>query len=323
MKRPAVFFDRDNTLIVCDGYLGDPAGVRLVDGAAAAVARARSLGFAIVTVSNQAAVAKGLFTEHDVEAVNVRLDELLRQENAEAIVDRHEYCPFHPEGTIDAYRRDSDLRKPKPGMLLRAAEALDLDLSKSWLIGDAGRDIEAGQAAGCRTIWFKPPDLAASTHAGNAPSRPADFEVTTLGDALERIAMVLSTEPAEEQAKAPAGDSVASDTSDGSPRASARNYQDGSAPPPQSPADNASTDFKRLEKLAEQILFEVRRRNEHPRQDFSVPKLLAGVTQVIAIAALIATYFVHDHEWIVPTLLIALTLQTLTISLLLMGRDHH
>src|SRR5205809_69885 len=131
MKRPAVFFDRDNTLIVSDGYLGDPAKVALIRGAADAVARARALGYAVVVFSNQSGVARGMFSEEDVQAVNARTDELLAAENSAAIVDRHEFCPFHPEGTIDVYARESDRRKPKPGMILAAAEKLAIDLARS------------------------------------------------------------------------------------------------------------------------------------------------------------------------------------------------
>src|SRR5687768_2181527 len=99
MKRAAVFFDRDNTLIACDEYLGDPAKVVLVPGAADAIARARQLGFVSVTVSNQSGVARGYFGEDAVHAVNARLDELLKETNPKAIIDRHEFCPFHPEAS--------------------------------------------------------------------------------------------------------------------------------------------------------------------------------------------------------------------------------
>src|SRR5687767_4056640 len=165
MKRPAVFFDRDNTLIVSDGYLGDPSKVTLVNGAAAAIARARELGYAVVVFSNQSGVARGMFSEEDVQAVNQRTDELLRAENSGAVIDRHEFCPFHPDGTIDVYARESDRRKPKPGMILAAAKAMALDLDQSWVIGDAGRDIEAGKAVGCRTILFHDPALKKSPAA--------------------------------------------------------------------------------------------------------------------------------------------------------------
>jgi HAD superfamily hydrolase (TIGR01662 family) len=100
MKRPTIFFDRDNTLIACDDYLGDPAKVTLVNGAADAVARARSLGYATVVFSNQSGVARGLFDETAVHHVNQRMDELLAEENPKAVIDRHEFCPHHPEATV-------------------------------------------------------------------------------------------------------------------------------------------------------------------------------------------------------------------------------
>src|SRR5438874_77846 len=118
MKRPAVFFDRDNTLIVSDGYLGDVAGVKLMDGAADAVARARLLGYATVVISNQSGVARGLFNEEAVHAVNAKIDQTLAEHNAHAVIDRHEFCPFHPDGSVERYKKESDLRKPKPGMIL-------------------------------------------------------------------------------------------------------------------------------------------------------------------------------------------------------------
>ena len=124
MKRPAIFFDRDNTLIACDDYLGDPAKVQLVPGAAEAVARARSLGYATVVISNQSGVARGYFDETAVHHVNQRLDEMLAEENPKAVIDRHEFCPDHPEASIEKYRRDSDRRKPGAGMIHSAAEAL-------------------------------------------------------------------------------------------------------------------------------------------------------------------------------------------------------
>src|SRR5690349_7876737 len=126
MKRPAIFFDRDNTLIVGSEYLGDPDDVVLMPGAADAVSRARALGYATVVVSNQSGVARGMFTEADVRAVNTRVEDYLREENPAAIIDRQEFCPFHPDGTVERYKRDSDLRKPKPGMITKAAELLAL-----------------------------------------------------------------------------------------------------------------------------------------------------------------------------------------------------
>jgi len=182
----AVFFDRDNTLIINDGYLGDPAGVVLMPGAAQAVARARQLGFAVVTISNQSGVARGLFDEAAVQAVERRVDELLRVQHTEAVIDLHLYCPYHPDAVVPAYRKVSELRKPGPGMLILAAKQLGLDLPGSWVIGDAPRDIEAGKRAGCRTILFQPPGISKSSAVAEK-AVPADFVVSSLKEAMDRI----------------------------------------------------------------------------------------------------------------------------------------
>jgi histidinol-phosphate phosphatase family protein len=192
--RPAVFFDRDNTLIESAGYLADPAEVRLIEDAAEAVARVRGLGFAVVVASNQSGVARGLFGEEQVHAVNRRIEELLRAAHPGAAIDRHEFCPFHPEALVERYRKDSELRKPRPGMLLRAAAELGLDLSRSWMIGDAPRDVEAGLAAGCRTILIRGPRLKTSPAAAERVSVQPDEVVATLAQAVRIIAARLGRE---------------------------------------------------------------------------------------------------------------------------------
>src|SRR4051794_30534553 len=198
MKRPAVFFDRDNTLIVSDGYLGDPSKVVLVDGAADAVARVRQLGYATVVFSNQSGVARGMFAEDAVHAVNAKMDEQLLDGNPTAVVDRHEFCPFHPEAMVEAYRQESPLRKPRPGMILQAAEKLALDLSRSWAVGDAPRDVEAGHAAGCRTILIKDPSLPPSAAANSASDVEPTFVVSSLREAVDVIERETLGTPARE-----------------------------------------------------------------------------------------------------------------------------
>jgi D-glycero-D-manno-heptose 1,7-bisphosphate phosphatase len=183
--KPALFFDRDNTLIVNDGYLGDPAQVVLIDGAAAAVAAAVNAGFVVVTVSNQSGVARGFFDESAVIAVNRKMDELLIAADPRAVIARHYYCPYLPDATVPRYRQESDLRKPAPGMLLLAALELNLDLKRSWLIGDADRDIDAGRAAGCRTVLFDPPSVVKSAVAGGAVT--ANYQTGSLVDAVRHI----------------------------------------------------------------------------------------------------------------------------------------
>ncbi|HEX8323296.1 MAG TPA: HAD family hydrolase [Tepidisphaeraceae bacterium] len=213
MRRPAVFFDRDNTLIVGNDYLGEPDKVVLVAGAAAAVSGCRQLGFAVVVVSNQSGVARGMFSEADVQAVNRRTDELLLAENPAAVVDRHEYCPHHPDGSVMAYRVNCDCRKPKAGMIYAAAEAMALDLPASWMVGDAPRDIAAGRAAGCRTILIIDPTLAPSPAALQTADVPADFLVGSLTEAAEVIAKAASqindAPPASPVTVAPVEPSVA------------------------------------------------------------------------------------------------------------------
>jgi D-glycero-D-manno-heptose 1,7-bisphosphate phosphatase len=187
IPRPAVFFDRDNTLIINDGYLGEPNQVVLMPGAADAVAGARLLGFAVVTISNQSGVARGMFDEAAVQAVDRRMDELLLQDNPRAIIDLHLYCPFHPDAVVEKYRQESDLRKPSPGMILLAAKQLGLDLPNSWVIGDAIRDVQAGIRAGCGTILFRQPDVNQSPAANAEKKVSANHIVTRLKDAIAVI----------------------------------------------------------------------------------------------------------------------------------------
>jgi D,D-heptose 1,7-bisphosphate phosphatase len=290
MKQPAIFFDRDNTLIVNDGHLGDPGKVQLIEGAADAVARARGLGFRVVTISNQSGVARGLFGEEAVVAINEKMEQLLADENPGAKVDRHEFCPFHPEAVVEQYRKDSELRKPRPGMILHAAEALDLDLSASWVIGDAPRDIEAGHAAGCRTILINDLSLPTSQAAMEATVVEPDETVANVAEAMDVIEALVGTESLHQHSVQANRPTV------------------------------ANADLLRLEHLLQQILDQVRRRNEHA-PEFSLGKMLAGVTQILAIALAVANYFYRPAGEPLMPILIAIFLQALTVSLLLMGRE--
>jgi D-glycero-D-manno-heptose 1,7-bisphosphate phosphatase len=361
MKRAAVFFDRDNTLIANDGYLGDPNGVVLVHGAADAIARARAMGYAIVVFSNQSGVARGLFTEEAVHAVNHRLDEMLQDENPHAVIDRHEFCPYHRDAEVEAYRQDSDLRKPKPGMILQAERQLALDLPRSWVIGDAPRDIDAGKAAGCKTILVTNPTLAASPTSLQIGENNADYEVRTLAEAMEviaRDAITLQKEPAVEMpAPAVAVEEPQTPEPDGEPtvkmeepaetaeelpatpepiaaapvesivEAASEVQPEPVSVPTATPSETEPVNPKgksRTEIMLGQILEEMRRRNEHPATDFSVSKLLAGVVQVLAIAAALLSYLkVNKTDFGTPLLFIlaAIFLQAFTISLLIMGRQ--
>ncbi len=177
MRRPAVFLDRDNTIIHNDGDLGDPGEVRLIQGVAPAIASLCGLGYRVVVITNQGGVARGKYTEEDVHAVHARIEEMVVERANGARIDGFYFCPFHPEGKVSRYKREHDDRKPRPGMLLRAAEELDLDLSQSWTVGDAERDVEAGAAAGTRTVLLREDwshDMAADLRreAGSRPVSP-------------------------------------------------------------------------------------------------------------------------------------------------------
>ena len=343
MSKPAVFFDRDNTLIASDGYLGDPTGVVLVDGAADAVARARALGYATVVFSNQSGVARGMFGEEAVHAVNNRLDELLQDHNHDAIIDRHEFCPYHPDATVERYRVDSDLRKPNAGMIRQAAEALGLEVSKSWVIGDAPRDIEAGKAAGCRTILVRNPGLPKSPAAEAATTVEPDHTVDTVSEAVELIERALAEQARQAAAEAtaaaaaaaaaavptpstpaiaPAMDAPAPPAARATTASPIRDPQRAAAPTKAFSEPEVAGSTRRLEELAEQILAELRRRADHHEPEFSVSKLMAGIVQVIALAALFIGYMRWDDTGSRDSiLLVAVVLQALTIALLIMSRQ--
>jgi D-glycero-D-manno-heptose 1,7-bisphosphate phosphatase len=144
----AVFLDRDGTIIEEIGYISDPAKVKIFSEAAASIARLNEKGIPVFVISNQAGVARGLFTIEDVERVNRRLLELLAEQGAS--LDGIYYCPHHPD--FDA---DCDCRKPNPGLLLKAADDYCIDLSRSFMIGDKLTDVQAGKAAGTSTVFLR------------------------------------------------------------------------------------------------------------------------------------------------------------------------
>lgn len=146
--RKAVFLDRDGVLIrQREGeYLSDPGRVELLPGAAAAVRRLREAGFATVVVTNQAGVGYGYLTEEVLGEIHARLARELAREGA--ALDAIYHCPHTPEDNCPC-------RKPAPGMLVRAARELGIDLSRSYMVGDMTTDIEAGKRAGCFTVLVR------------------------------------------------------------------------------------------------------------------------------------------------------------------------
>ncbi|KPK36543.1 MAG: hypothetical protein AMJ65_16050, partial [Phycisphaerae bacterium SG8_4] len=149
MSDKAVFLDRDDTLIEDPGYIDNPDQVKLLDGAAEALIELKNLGYKLVVVTNQSAVARGIITEKVLAEIHERMRQLLAEKNA--YLDEIYYCPYHPEGVVPKYRKESNYRKPNPGMLLEAADDMNIDLGDSWCIGNSSSDVEAGSHAGCKT----------------------------------------------------------------------------------------------------------------------------------------------------------------------------
>lgn len=162
MARKVIFLDRDGTINEEVRYLHRSEELRIIPGVPEALRRLRELGFLLVLVTNQAGIARGYYTEADCERLNAYLNETLRREGAG--LDRVYYCPHHPEKGIGVYRRDCDCRKPKPGMLRRAAEELQLgrfenipagetvDRAHSYMLGDKRIDTIAGHNFGIQGI---------------------------------------------------------------------------------------------------------------------------------------------------------------------------
>lgn len=152
-KRAAVFLDRDGVVIEEREYVSTPKQVHLLPGVAETIAALNRAGWCVVIVTNQSGIARGFFTPSALNRIHQRLQHLLWCYGAQ--VDGIYVCPHHPEADIDIYRQQCLCRKPRPGLLLQAAEELDIDLSQSWMIGDRVSDLEAGSAAGCRTILVR------------------------------------------------------------------------------------------------------------------------------------------------------------------------
>jgi D-glycero-D-manno-heptose 1,7-bisphosphate phosphatase len=152
MKR-AVFLDRDGTLIQDRGYICDFSEVGFFPFAAAAVRALNRAGYLVIVASNQSAVARGICSEEQVAALHGKLQAYFKRRGAAIAAFYH--CPFLADARVAAYRADSPLRKPAPGMLLQAALDFDLDLGRCFMVGDKLDDIEAGKRAGCRTLLVR------------------------------------------------------------------------------------------------------------------------------------------------------------------------
>ena len=179
MTRPAVFLDRDGTLIEERGYLDRLENLEVFPWTADAVRLLNRAGFVTVVITNQAAIGRGIIDEAFLTEVHRELDARL----APARLDAYYFCPHHVESRLEHYRVECDCRKPKPGMIAQACRELDLDPARSFMVGDRWLDVACGRAAGARSI------LVRTGHGAHEEERtpaavPADAILNNLMEAV-------------------------------------------------------------------------------------------------------------------------------------------
>jgi D,D-heptose 1,7-bisphosphate phosphatase len=272
MPTKAVFLDRDSVLIEDPGVLADTSGVKLLPGVELALRSLAQVGYKLIVVTNQSAVARGLLTEEALAAIHDELNRQLRERGV--VLDGIYYCPYHPEGTVDRYAHDSDERKPKPGMLLRAARDFDIELPESWMIGDSPHDVEAGQRAGCRTVRVRSSHETWYGEKG-APDEDvqADFTVRNLVDAARIVLR-------ERQGPIGAGGHVAGVDSVMALGALADAERAAAS-------EHVTSNRDILQEILQNVRQIARREHQH---EFSMGKLAGGIIQALALVALVVGF---------------------------------
>ncbi|WP_338571054.1 D-glycero-beta-D-manno-heptose 1,7-bisphosphate 7-phosphatase [Erwinia billingiae] len=145
-KVPAIFLDRDGTMNEDHGYVHEIDNFQFIDGAIEAMQELKKMGYALVMVTNQSGIARGIFSEDTFMQLTEWMDWSLADRDVD--LDGIYFCPHHPEGVIEEYRQQCDCRKPEPGMLLSAQKELNIDMAASYMVGDKIDDMLAGRAAG-------------------------------------------------------------------------------------------------------------------------------------------------------------------------------
>lgn len=281
MVNKAILLDRDDTLIEDPGYINHPGQVRLLDGVAESLVELRQMGYKLAVVSNQSGVARGIVTEQVLGEIHDRLKSLLAEKGA--YLDAIYYCPYHPDGIIPKYRRDSDLRKPSPGMILQAAKEMDLDLSQSWAVGNSDRDIQAGKNAGCKTIILE----SHSRDKNVVPSlTKPDYRAVNLKEAVNIIKKYHRTIDTPSQPQAPVQPVVEPEPTQEQPQSQQNVIMSATT------AEQELSPGNRTEQLLEAILDQLKRTHrEEMFGEFSWLRFLAGVFQGIVPLGLLASFW--------------------------------
>jgi D,D-heptose 1,7-bisphosphate phosphatase len=314
MSNKAIFLDRDDTLIEDPGFINHPDQVKLLDGVDKSLIELRSMGYKLIVVSNQSGVARGIVSEKALGEIHDRLKQLLAEKGAP--LDRIYYCPYHPDGVIEKYRKESDRRKPSPGMLLAAADEMDIDLTQSWMIGNSSRDVEAGLKAGCKTILVNHP-WHSEQHKLGEPN--PDYRAVNIKEAVNIVKKYhrsTSENPIQNQPPPQPLTKPPLQTAE-------EPQQQQSAKPKTIPAgQNVSAD--RTEQLLDCILEQLKgmRRNDM-FGEFSIMRLLAGIVQIIVLLCLlISIWFLmspaRQDSAVLITLGFAAVLQVMALTLYIM-----
>ena len=192
----AIFLDRDGTLIEETGHLHRVEDIRIYPEAFEAVRKLNQSGLLAIVITNQSAIARGLLNENELGNLHRFLQAAFRR--TEARIDAFYYCPHHPEAGTGTYTQECTCRKPLPGMLLRAAQELHLELSTSYMIGDKLIDVEAGHRAGCQSVLIKTGYGEGELQLldeGNASASPSEDPLQTpdhvAGNVLEAIDWIM------------------------------------------------------------------------------------------------------------------------------------
>ena len=189
MKHPAIFLDRDGTINAEVDFLTNPDELHILPGSIPALRDAMAMGFRLVVITNQSGVARGLLTEARLREIHERMLKNLKAEGV--VIDGIYYCPHHPTFGVPPYRTVCDCRKPKPGMIERAARELDLDLERSFLVGDRMIDIQTGNAVGIPSLLVRTGYGNAEADACRAGGVPVAFIADDLQAAIGQIRKLL------------------------------------------------------------------------------------------------------------------------------------
>lgn len=273
MPDKAIFLDCDGTLIEDPGYINDPDQVKLLDGVPEALIEFGAMGYKLIVVSNQSAVARGIVTEKILGEIHNRLKQLLAEKGAS--LDRIYYCPYHPDGVIARYRKESNLRKPNPGMLLTAADEVDIDLARSWVIGDSSRDIEAGLRAGCKTILI---NRSSRTNKFKPGEPKPDYRAINIKEAVNII----------KKHHRSSGGYTPETRRPAKPRSQPVSQTVEKPEQPSGLDVNENSSGERTEQLLAEILEQLKRtRRADMFNEFSIMRMPAGIFQIIALFCLL------------------------------------